>query len=83
MPKQKPRNPNRMQFKNNKLITTYLKAKDERDNRLWKLVGNRLLTFFKGEWMGLNEFEEHFPILKQSSLLTNLDNPNVSKNYSL
>jgi len=72
MPKQTPRNSNRMQFKNNKLVSTYLKAKEERDNRLWNLVGGKLLTFFRGEWMAANEFEQHFPILKQSSLLTNL-----------
>lgn len=81
--KQQPRNPNRLQFKGKNIIAEYLKAKEYRDNRLWKIVGNRFVTLFNGEWISLKEFEDMYPILKQNSLLTNMDNPNKTNNFSI
>lgn len=80
--KHTPRNPNRMSVKTDSAIKKYILAKNERDNRLWKMVGQSLITFFNGSWISSNEFEEHFPILKQGCLLTNLDNPNIKNNYT-
>lgn len=77
------KNPNRMYFKNNPPVKKYLEAKELRDNRLWNMVGNTLITFLNGAWLSMAEFDERYPILKQNSLLTNLDNPNKSRNFSL
>jgi len=81
--KREVKNPNRLTFKNKNLVQQYLKAKDLRDNRLWKMVGKRFLTFFKGEWLSEKEFTDKFPILKQNSLLANMDNPNKKNNWSI
>lgn len=78
-----PANPNRLGFKNNKLIEKYIAAKNLLNNRLWSLVNGKLITNYKGEWLSENEMIDRFPILKQSSFLTNLHNPNKKKNYSL
>ena len=81
--KRETKNPPRMQFKNNRIVKKYLEAKQLREQRLWKMVGNTLVTFLNGEWLSMTEFDERYPILKQNSLLTNLDNPNKSRNFSL
>lgn len=81
--KRETKNPRRMQFKNNRIVKKYLEAKQLREQRLWKMVGNTLVTFLNGEWLSMAEFDERYPILKQNSLLTNLDNPNKSRNFSL
>lgn len=81
--KRETKNPRRMQFKNNRIVKKYLEAKQLREQRLWKMVGNTLVTFLNGEWLSMTEFDERYPILKQNSLLTNLDNPNKSRNFSL
>ena len=81
--KRETKNPRRMQFKNNRIVKKYLEAKQLREQRLWKMVGNTFVTFLNGEWLSMTEFDERYPILKQNSLLTNLDNPNKSRNFSL
>jgi len=81
--KKEIRNANRMQFKNGAILKKYLKAKEDRDNRLWKMVDSSFVTFFSGQWISLKEFEQQHPILTQTSLLTNMDNPNKKNNYSL
>jgi hypothetical protein len=77
------RNPNRLTFQRKHLVADYIAAKDTVRNRTWKQIGNRFITLFKGQWLSEDEMIEQFPILKQSSLLTNLDNPNRSKNFSI
>jgi len=81
--KRETKNPNRLTFKNKNIVQQYLKAKDLRDNRLWSIAGNVCVTFFGGQWLSLSEFEEKFPILKQNSLLSNPDNPNKKRNWSI
>ena len=81
--KRETKNSNRMQFKNNRIVKKYLEAKQLREQRLWKMAGDTLITFLNGEWLSMAEFDERYPILKQNSLLTNLDNPNKSRNFSL
>lgn len=81
--KREVKNPNRLSFQRKTPVKDYITAKDERDNRLWKRVGNRWLTFFKGEWISLTEFEAHFPILSQPCLLSNPFNKNRRKNWSI
>lgn len=81
--KRETKNPNRMQFCNRKPVKEYIAAKELRENRLWKMVGNVMVTFFGGQWLSESEFTDKFPILKQNSLLSNLDNPNKRKNWSI
>ena len=81
--KRETKNPRRMQFKNNRIVKKYLEAKQLREQRLWKMVGNTFVTFLNGEWLSMAEFDERYPILKQTSLLINFDNPNKSRNFSL
>lgn len=81
--KREIKNPNRLSFKGKNIVSEYVKAKNERDDRLWKRVGERWITFFKGEWVSLSEFEAHFPILSQPCLLSNCFNPNKKRNWSL
>jgi len=83
MPKKEVKNNNRMGFKGKNLVAQYLKAKEDRDSRLWTLVGKRLVTFFKGEYITADEFDKRNPILCQSSLFLNKENPNVRRNYSV
>lgn len=78
-----PANPNRMQFKNNQLIQQYIAAKELMNNRLWHLVNGKLLTKHNGEYLSESEMLDRLPILKQSSFLTNLQNPNIKKNFSM
>jgi len=81
--KKELRNPNRMQFQNRNTVRRYLMAKEERDNRLWRMAGSEFVTFVADQWITLREYERSKPILTQPSLLTNLDNPNIRKNYSV
>lgn len=81
--KKEVRNPNRLPFRNRKVVREYLKAKELVRDRLWTLVNDTFITNYNGEWLNENELIDRFPILKQSSLLTNLQNPNIKKNYSL
>ena len=81
--KKEVRNPNRLPFRNRKVVREYLKAKELVRDRLWTLVNDTFITNYNGEWLSENELIDRFPILKQSSLLTNLQNPNIKKNYSL
>lgn len=79
--KKETRNPNRLLFRNRKVVKEYLKAKELFRDRLWSLVNGVFVTNYNGEWLSENELIERLPILRQSSLLANLQNPNVKKNY--
>jgi hypothetical protein len=83
MPRKEVRNPNRMQFQNKGTVASYIQAKQIMEDRLWKIVGTKLITFFNGEWLSENELRERLPILSQPCLLSNPDNPNRKKNWSL
>jgi len=62
MPTFRPINKNRFAMKDKTPVKDYLKAKDFRDNRLWKLIAGRLLTCVNGEWMSEFEFNQRFPV---------------------
>lgn len=79
--KKEPRNPNR--FVRRGIVAEYLQAKEIVENRLWKIVGNRLITFFDGEWLSESELREKLPILSRPNLFANPDNPNVLNNFAL
>lgn len=79
MPKKEVRNPNRFVPGSKTPIADYLKAKDIRDNRLWRFLNGRLVTFFNCETISIEEWDKRFPV--PSPLLVNGDNPNKRKNY--
>lgn len=81
--KKERRNPNRLTFRNKSLIRDYLQAKDELNGLLWKMVGGKMIAFYKGSWQSEAEIIDQFPILKQPSLLTNMDNPNKKRNWGI
>jgi len=83
MPRKEVRNTNRMEFQRQRPVAVYLQAKSIMEDRLWKVVGNKLITFFNGEWLSENELRERLPILSQPCLLANTSNPNKSKNWSI
>ena len=78
-----PRNPNRLQFKDSNLVRNYLAAKQLMTDRLWSVANGKFITNYEGEYLSENEMLDRLPILKQSSLLTNLQNPNKRKNWSI
>lgn len=77
------RNPNRLTFQRRGIVASYLQQKEIVENRLWRIVGNKLLTFFNNEWLSEQELREKLPLLSQPCLLSNPENPNRSKNYSV
>lgn len=71
MPRKEPRNKNRLGHKDTTPVQDYLQALYFRNNRLWKQVGARLLTFVNGEWLSDTEFQELYPVPKEGNLFRN------------
>lgn len=82
MPRQEPRNPNRHAMKGKELVKEYLEAKHLFEHRLWHLVGGKWVTNYEGQYVTGKEFKKMFPILSQSPLYINTQNPNKSNNYT-
>lgn len=64
-------------------VSHYINAVYFRQNRLWKMVGSRLLTQVNGEWMDSKEFDERYPIPVKLSFYHNPENSDKTKTWML
>jgi len=62
-------------------VSDYLKARDFRDQRVWKLRKGKLYTYVEGEKMSQEDFDRKFPVPKVSFFYRALENPDKSKSY--
>lgn len=75
----KPRNPHDKTTP----VTDYLRAKDNRDNRLWTLYRGTLTTVVNGQKMTAEEFDRAYPVSNAVSFLLCPDNKDGTKAYLL
>jgi hypothetical protein len=62
-------------------VSDYLKARDFRDQRVWRLRNGKLYTYVEGEKMSQEDFDRKFPVPKVSFFYRALENPDKSKSY--
>jgi hypothetical protein len=62
-------------------VSDYLKARDFRDQRVWRLRKGKLYTDVDGKLMSLEDFDRQFPVPKVSYFYRALENPDKTKNY--
>jgi len=83
MRKNEKRNPNRLCARTKTPIGDWLKARDFKWQRLWKQVGEHIITFVDGIWMNEGEFDEKYPSKAPTHFYANQENPNRTKNFSI
>lgn len=62
-------------------VSEYLKARDFRDQRVWRLRKGKLYTTVDGEDIVKEDFDRRFPVPKVSFFYRALENPDKTKNY--
>jgi len=62
-------------------VSDYLKARDFRDQRVWRLRNGKLYTTVDGEDIVKEDFDLRFPVPKVSFFYRALENPDKTKNY--
>jgi len=62
-------------------VSDYLKARDFRDQRVWRLRKGKLYTNVDGEDIVKEDFDRRFPVPKVSFFYRALENPDKTKNY--
>ena len=62
-------------------VSDYLKARDFRDQRVWRLRKGKLYTTVDGEDIVKEDFDRRFPVPKVSFFYRALENPDKTKNY--
>lgn len=83
MKRNKPVNRNSLSLRRYKPVSEYLRLKDFKENRLWHLLGGKLLTKVGKEYLSESEFDERYMRAIPTTFTSNPLNVNRLKNYSL
>jgi hypothetical protein len=62
-------------------VSDYLKARDFRLYRVWRLRKGKLYTYVDGEEMSQKDFDQKFPVPNVTFFYRALENPDKTKNY--
>ena len=79
MPKQQYKNLTNITRSNYTPIADFLKSRDFRNNRLWKLVKGKLFTFVDGKKLSRKEFDEKYPLINPISFQFAPENADKTK----
>jgi hypothetical protein len=60
-------------------VSDYLRARDFRDQRVWRLRKGKLYTDVDGEQISLADFDQQFPVPNVSFFYRALENPDKTK----
>ena len=61
MPRKLPKNPNSI-LNTGTPVQNYLTEKEHREQRLWKMLGGKLWTYYNGSLMDSDTFNKLFPL---------------------
>jgi len=64
-------------------IVDWLNAISFRDNRVWSMAGNVLVTKVNGEYLSMKEFDERFPVPNKITFYHTENNPDRTKMFLL
>ena len=81
MPRQIPKNKKALNRDGKTPVQDYLQAREQRNNRLWKLIKGTFYTRFNGDLMTAKRFDEKFPINLPVNLNRCKDNPDKRNAY--
>lgn len=81
MPRKLPPNQNKMTLQSHTPIADYLEAKQQRNDRLWKLRKGVLYTTYNGSEISAEEFDKLHPVKCSLSFISSPENSDKTKNY--
>lgn len=76
-------NRNSVSLRRLKPVQNYLEKKYFKDNRLWHIVGGKLITKIGDEYLSESEFDDRYMRDIPTILFANPHNKNILKNWSL